>query len=144
MNDDWKEDLATFFEERNTGFEHTKAHAREFFQYTVANACSKLKTELQKYGQSVQIVSAETSDSVLVRTPGDDPFTYRIEAEVFSDRVRVFTQSQNDFRRELTSEDEPYDGLMLITEQLLIEDFVEGYTSYIDELSAKDWRGTNR
>lgn len=81
--DKWKEDLATLFKERNSGFEHTKAHAKEFFDHTVANAFLALKQELQKYGQRAHIASTEKGDSILVVSDDGREFVYSIEAEVF-------------------------------------------------------------
>ncbi|HXT61760.1 MAG TPA: hypothetical protein VN696_01870 [Pyrinomonadaceae bacterium] len=143
MKDEWKEKLEEFFEDRNRGLSYTRDHAREFFETTVSNAFEALKNELQKYGHNITTNSTLTSESLWVFTGGDE-FAYSIDAEVYPDRVKVFAQASTAGRHALNNEREQYVGLADITEEEIIEDFLEHYFPYMQDLSVKDWRSKHR
>lgn len=139
MEDNWKERLEEFFEDRNRGLQYTRDHARDFFDITVAKTFALLKDELQKHGHRVMTSAKPTSETLYVFTGEEDAFDYRIDAEVLPDRVRVFARA-SDGRYELTDEREDYVGLSDITAEEIIDDFLARYLQYMQELTAKDWR----
>ncbi|OLE53289.1 MAG: hypothetical protein AUG51_13810 [Acidobacteria bacterium 13_1_20CM_3_53_8] len=141
--DDWKEDLAIFFRQLDRDFGYMKQHAREFLDYTVADAFTELKTELEKYERLVQVLPSDTGDYLIVLHNNEEEFSYRIEAEVFPKHVRVYAiagQGNNSESHELTSEREEYTGLHHIPKDVIIEDFLKRYRSYISRQASRNWR----
>jgi len=87
MNQDWREELGAFLEEkRKDKKEERRLELERFLQDVALAAFRELKGELEKHGRLATIREAPASASIKVTHQGEEEITYSIQARTFPDR----------------------------------------------------------
>lgn len=88
MNNDWKQELGSFLEEkRKDKKEERRLELESFLRDVAMPAFQELKGELEKHDRVVAIRESPTSTSIKVTNQGEEEISYSLQARTFSDRT---------------------------------------------------------